>query len=489
VPPPTPSDRLRIAEKLAYAIALGPNPTAANPLLEDVLAVHIQNPAHAPKTVKLLLKRARQFFIELRTEEALVLLAQAVQIADVAQDRQLSKLANGTMANYLLGLGLYEQAQNYVMVNRAVDAMDDSATRRVYYAQRAILEAAFGSAPEAFECFDAAVREARAGDVFDLVRILTVYGDWSFMLGDVERARSCMERSLFVARQSQVTLLIVSESLQYADILTKTGQYDLAYQHLLRALSYDVQAPMIDAILAQFGIPLALHMKDKQTLGKCVRLPVIEQAFRSGMLSHFAPMFGAFAQWHVAQGHAEQARVLLGRAVSELPYIVSGDFPIAVARYGASKDIPRARVLLEELAGLPNGKITRPFLLLFDAFAAKRAGRRSKASKHASEAIRHFDALGIFGYSDLARTLCATPAIAVSEVDSAEPTPVQFSMLTSREREVAEFVIKGLTNREIGEKLSISRHTVDSHVASIIGRLGLRSRHQLGVSLAHWRTH
>src|SRR5581483_1221850 len=51
--------------------------------------------------------------------------------------------------------------------------------------------------------------------------------------------------------------------------------------------------------------------------------------------------------------------------------------------------------------------------------------------------------------------------------------------LTSREQQVAELVLQGLTNRDIAEILSISKYTVESHVASILNRLGLRSLWQL----------
>jgi DNA-binding NarL/FixJ family response regulator len=51
--------------------------------------------------------------------------------------------------------------------------------------------------------------------------------------------------------------------------------------------------------------------------------------------------------------------------------------------------------------------------------------------------------------------------------------------LTSRERQVASLASKGLTNREIAHDLAISENTVESHMASIMNRWGIRSRHQL----------
>jgi DNA-binding NarL/FixJ family response regulator len=53
------------------------------------------------------------------------------------------------------------------------------------------------------------------------------------------------------------------------------------------------------------------------------------------------------------------------------------------------------------------------------------------------------------------------------------------SELTLREQSVAQLAIVGLSNREIGERLSISARTVECHMTSILRRMGLRSRHQL----------
>ncbi len=54
--------------------------------------------------------------------------------------------------------------------------------------------------------------------------------------------------------------------------------------------------------------------------------------------------------------------------------------------------------------------------------------------------------------------------------------------LTSREREIAELVADGLSNRQIAERLVISKRTVDAHIEHIYGKLGVSSR----VQLADW---
>jgi len=48
--------------------------------------------------------------------------------------------------------------------------------------------------------------------------------------------------------------------------------------------------------------------------------------------------------------------------------------------------------------------------------------------------------------------------------------------LTPREREIVELMAEGSSNRTIALRLTISRHTVKFHVASILAKLGARSR-------------
>ncbi|MFC2024329.1 response regulator [Chloroflexota bacterium] len=48
--------------------------------------------------------------------------------------------------------------------------------------------------------------------------------------------------------------------------------------------------------------------------------------------------------------------------------------------------------------------------------------------------------------------------------------------LHKRELEVLELVSRGMTNKEIGHKLSISEHTVGTHLANIFGKMGVESR-------------
>jgi len=70
-------------------------------------------------------------------------------------------------------------------------------------------------------------------------------------------------------------------------------------------------------------------------------------------------------------------------------------------------------------------------------------------------------------------------------IEAAEPIRAVVGVdLSRREREVAQLVARGLSNREIAERLYLSERTIDNHVHHILDKLGFDSR----VQVATWLT-
>ena len=125
----------------------------------------------------------------------------------------------------------------------------------------------------------------------------------------------------------------------------------------------------------------------------------------------------------------------------------------------------------------------------------ERAGRRFAGLavfEQAREAAvaRSVAALGTERFAELLargarQPLAATIAFALDETrdpddDGGAPAPLA-GRLTAREREIAIHVADGLTNRQVAEKLFISRRTVDAHLEHIFGKLGITSRVMLAI--------
>jgi DNA-binding CsgD family transcriptional regulator len=147
-------------------------------------------------------------------------------------------------------------------------------------------------------------------------------------------------------------------------------------------------------------------------------------------------------------------------------------------------------------------------LLLGDL--ARVAGRFEEALWHYPDAVsmdvrigaRPFTALSRLGW---AQTLLAAdreldPALRLCEQAAAEfrrldmPGPLatatevmlaiesarrSASPLSAREVQVAELVAEALTNREIADRLVLSERTVETHVRSILGKLGFTTRTEI----------
>jgi DNA-binding NarL/FixJ family response regulator len=63
----------------------------------------------------------------------------------------------------------------------------------------------------------------------------------------------------------------------------------------------------------------------------------------------------------------------------------------------------------------------------------------------------------------------------------AEPRAELLNLLTRRERDVLALLVQRLTNVEIAHALFVSPRTVETHVQSIIGKLGVKSRREAAV--------
>jgi non-specific serine/threonine protein kinase len=85
-------------------------------------------------------------------------------------------------------------------------------------------------------------------------------------------------------------------------------------------------------------------------------------------------------------------------------------------------------------------------------------------------------------------SFAAAIAYALGEQLPAEPPPsAPAARLTKREREVAELIAEGLTNKEIATRLVISPRTAQGHVEHILTKLEFTSRTQIAAWVVEQR--
>lgn len=116
-----------------------------------------------------------------------------------------------------------------------------------------------------------------------------------------------------------------------------------------------------------------------------------------------------------------------------------------------------------------------------DLFSAIRAGAMGYLLKSIkpNELFAHLRGLAQ-GEAPISRLMAAKilREFARSSSEPPAPPPPASAAITEREQEVLNLIARGLTNREIGEKLHIAENTVKNHVRSILDKLHLANRAQ-----------
>jgi DNA-binding CsgD family transcriptional regulator len=121
--------------------------------------------------------------------------------------------------------------------------------------------------------------------------------------------------------------------------------------------------------------------------------------------------------------------------------------------------------------GLP---FERARLLLVQGQLERRANRKLAARDSFTEALAIFDRLGSPPWAARARAEMNRLGLRHRGRDE----------LTATERRIAELVATGMTNRQVAESAFVSPKTVEANLSRIYGKLGIRSRAELGARMA-----
>jgi DNA-binding CsgD family transcriptional regulator len=204
-------------------------------------------------------------------------------------------------------------------------------------------------------------------------------------------------------------------------------------------------------------------------------------------------VWAARAELALAQGQAEQAVTLVDQLCADAPNWASagqGAIPrlafLRATALGQLNRWPAAAAELEAARRVAAGAGARGWLWRIDrelAHTYQATGQLAEAVSRADSARALLTELA-GGLADPDQRAGLEQAAASLAPAGRPATPrqraaVAFGGLTPREREVAGLIAQGKSNREAAAALVVSERTVETHVANILGKLGLSSRTQI----------
>jgi len=477
------SQERNLCRKIGFSIRNGTRPERATSWFERSLQLYEPNDARtgAPGTWRYL---AHQRWVEVRSGEIFESLTKAQNEFHLQdEDPEFSTRTRALHAYYLILLGRYNEATDYFSSGSKI-RQDWTIGPAVCLNQRAISYAIKGEVDWAFHTFERAVEYSKGYlDGYYTATIWDDYATWASALGRLDLAQSNCERALLIARERRIGWRIPYLTLRLSEVSLKSGNIKRAHHLLLDALTYDTETPVLRLLRSAIALQLSHVLDDEEIRKRAVADDALELAFQSGEPRRIAPIVAEYVRLAIGQGNARLAKHLVARGLGAISQADHAEELLALsARYGFSADAQQAKHLLLARMQLPQCHLAEAFLDVWEAQAALKRRATLVARNHAQRAAAAFARLGWWSQHTRALALVGM----AQNIDKHQPSSQDVTILgdlspalTNRERQVADLVLKGLTNRVIAGALNISEHTVESHMTSILHRLGLRSRWQL----------
>lgn len=327
------------------------------------------------------------------------------------------------------------------------------------------------------------------GDFWGVAEALDVLSNIAFFHEDSARAFSLAEESLGLSRKVADTWGIIHRLQLIAEMLLRQrGEYPLARRYIEESLELSRKMGSRSNCARSLYILAHLHLR----LGEPERVPaLLEESLalyrEMGDKKGIALLLSSFAYMAFRQGDFATARALheesLELFIERESVSAIADGLIALARVvmeqgayvWAAKLLGTATVVREEpgLSAIPD-----TYMHAYEVVAAAvcahigeekfiqlwEKGRMLTPQEVLQEPERFLPTTSLMPLSTC-----------TSDTKSLHPSS-EASGLTARELEVLRLMTLGLTNRQIARELTISTVTVNAHVRSIYGKLGVTSR-------------
>ncbi|WP_408639095.1 helix-turn-helix transcriptional regulator [Nocardiopsis endophytica] len=257
--------------------------------------------------------------------------------------------------------------------------------------------------------------------------------------GDPAAARRLAGRALSLVDPLESRSIAVFAGRALGMAAVAEGDYDTAYTHFRSAFTDD-------------GDPVHYHVS------YTVLAELAAAAVRRGQREHAAVLMERSAR-RLGAGMSVRVAALIdrGRALLADPEHAEPFFQAALARpAGEQWPFERAQTRLDYGEWL------------------RRRRRIAEARPLLSTALETFQRLGARPWIERAQAELRAAGIEVTDA-----VPSAFTELSPQQQQIVQLAARGLTNREIGEKLFLSPRTVGSHLYRVFPKLGITARTQL----------
>jgi ATP/maltotriose-dependent transcriptional regulator MalT len=291
---------------------------------------------------------------------------------------------------------------------------------------------------------------------------LAAAGDLAFAEGDCVQAEVYQRQSLSDRRRLGDRAGIAAALIGLGRVIQHNGELDRANHRFEEAL----------ALARDLGHTRHLAMV-QHALGEVLT----DQGQHALAQARFEQ---ALDQWHVLGDQLSAAGVLDSMAVLAQK---QGDAARALRLAGAARGICERRGIPRAAWQRTPWQATRLREHVASARDAVGSDQATRLEEH-GRAMRFETAVGYAHAAGDWHAATSEPQLPTTAgANRSFPQSPVLELLTPREREVAELVLRGMSNRQIGVDLNISERTAETHVCRILNKLNLGSRAQMAMLL------
>ncbi|NUS08421.1 MAG: AAA family ATPase [Nonomuraea sp.] len=329
-----------------------------------------------------------------------------------------------------------------------------------------------------------------AGSGTRLVLALLTRAEVRYQLGSLDAALRDAEAAVASARECQAEGFHVAAAACAARVLVEFGDLEAAESALKSVTPYGDWHPLISGhaldALGRVRLAQGRTRDGLLTLLECGR-----RLTAAGITNPACVPWGTNSILaYMLSGERTAARIVAER---ELELARAWGAPTIVARALSAGSVAhegavRLDMLYEavDLLGNRAARLEHARALLRLGIALRQSGEGAKAHETLALAQR------------LAADCGATRLVALADKHRAATAPARSAaltpgqdghVLTVGERRVTDLVLRGMSNLEVATVLSISKRTVDTHLARIYRKLGIHTRAELAVILTGLSDH